>query len=187
MGADPEQDELLFAVSRRLSDAGIANMLTGGLAFAFYGEPRDTIDIDLVIDATESDAATLLNVFPASEHWYLSETALREALRRKGMANAIHTVSGNKFDLIVLKQSEFEQQNFARRQEKRKGSVGFWITTPEDLILSKLQWGFASRSEKQARDIRVMLREVHELDLAYVEDWADKLGVRAWFDSIRTK
>lgn len=187
MGKDPEQDELLFQVSRRLEDAGIASMLTVGLAFAFYAEPRDTIDIDLVIDARESDLDALLMVFPKSEGWYLSETAAREALRTKGMVNAIHSLTGNKFDLIVLKPSEYEQQKFGRRQEKRKGDVKFWITTPEDLVVSKLVWGMRSKSEKQARDIRILLRDIPELDFAYVERWAHNLGVHDWLASIRAQ
>ncbi|MBE7491487.1 MAG: hypothetical protein HS108_07005 [Planctomycetes bacterium] len=187
MGQDPEQDELLFEVSRRLEDAGIPSMLTGGLAFAFYGQPRDTIDIDLVIDAHGSDLDALLKVFPANEGWYLSEDAAREALRSKGMVNAIHSLSGNKIDLIVLKPSEYEQQKFRRRQEKRKGNVKFWITTPEDLVVSKLVWGMQSQSEKQARDIRVLLRALPELDFAYVEKWAHTLGAYDWLASIRAQ
>jgi hypothetical protein len=38
----------------------------------------------------------------------------------------------------------------------------------------------------QKNDIRVLMRDYSELDWAYVEQWADKIGVRDWIEGART-
>lgn len=44
------QADLLAAIAGRLERAGIPYMLVGSLAGSFHGEPRTTVDIDIVID-----------------------------------------------------------------------------------------------------------------------------------------
>lgn len=59
-----------------------------------------------------------------------------------------------------------------------------WVATPEDLILSKLQWYEMGQriSERQWRDVAGLV-EIHaqRLDLAYLERWAERLNlVELW-------
>jgi hypothetical protein len=46
------QAELLAFIVDRLDEAGIPFMVVGSIAGSFHGEPRTTVDIDLVIDPT---------------------------------------------------------------------------------------------------------------------------------------
>jgi hypothetical protein len=57
------------------------------------------------------------------------------------MFNVINIGTGLKLDLIQLKADESERLKFERRQRVEKGGVGFWIITPEDLLLSELARG----------------------------------------------
>jgi hypothetical protein len=63
------------------------------------------------------------------------------------------------------------------------GSVAseqLWIKTPEDTVLRKLLWyrEGGEVSDKQWRDIVGVLRVgVPELDVAYFDDWALRLGI----------
>jgi hypothetical protein len=157
-------DEALFETSRKL----------------------DAAEIPLVIEADESDIDALLRMFPESEDWYLSAEAARAAIAQRRMFNAIHFMSGIKLDLILLKAGEFEKLKFSRRRRVERAGQGFWISSPEDLLLSKAAWGMPSDSAVQKRDIHVLMRDWPELDWNYVNHWADKLGVRGWIENART-
>jgi hypothetical protein len=50
-----------------------------------------------------------------------------------------------------------------------------WIVSPEDLVLSKLEWARDSGSELQMRDVRHLLKAT--LDQGYLRQWAVKLSL----------
>ena len=60
----PEQ---LLLFPRRLEQAGLQYMITGGLAAILYGEPRLTRDIDLVLQISPEQVDRLPSVFPTPE------------------------------------------------------------------------------------------------------------------------
>ena len=56
--------------------------------------------------------------------------------------------------------------------------------SPEDLILSKLDWAKESRSQMQLDDVRNLLRSVQGLDTEYLNRWADRLGLTALYQEV---
>jgi len=71
---------------------------------------------------------------------------------------------------------------FERRKSVEFAGVSTWITSREDLILSKLVWASDSGSEMQLRDVRTLIDE--SVDWPYLKDWAAKLGVAAKLDEV---
>ncbi|MFT4974977.1 MAG: hypothetical protein ACI8S6_000860 [Myxococcota bacterium] len=71
-----------------LEQAGVSYMLSGSLASAFYGIPRSTQDIDIVVELDITRLRALLGVLP-QELYYVSEPAAVDALRRQGQFNVI--------------------------------------------------------------------------------------------------
>ena len=61
----PETD-LVLLFTRRLEDAGFIYMITGSVAGVFYGEPRVTHDVDLVLAAPAKDADRIAAAFPST-------------------------------------------------------------------------------------------------------------------------
>ena len=56
--------------------------------------------------------------------------------------------------------------------------MSVYVASPEDTILSKLQWAKMSGSERQTRDaLRVYEMQRDGLDEAYLARWAVELGV----------
>ena len=170
------QQAFFADVIRRLEDAGVPFMVSGSLASSLHGQPRATNDIDIVIDP-ERDS---LNVFVGSlpEDWYVSPEAAADALRRRAMFNVIDTLSGMKVDLIVRKQRAFSEVEFQRRRPGPVLGSTAPVTSPEDTILSKLEWSKDAESERQYRDaLGVVLLRWDELDRDYLAKWAQELGI----------
>lgn len=178
-------DELgvLKLVAARLEAAGIAYMLTGSVALAYYSEPRMTRDIDLVVELEASDAARITALFTAD--FFLNADTMADAMRRRGMFNIIHFEAAVKVDMIVRKEAPYRVEEFSRRRRVTIGGQPMWLVSSEDLILSKLVWSKDSRSEVQLRDVRGLLRDVPAIDDAYIDAWADTLDIRDLLDEAR--
>jgi hypothetical protein len=86
-------------------------MLTGSLASAYYGAPRSTQDIDIVIAATPAQLRTLVQFFPSEEYYADLEAAL-EACQRQSMFNVVDLVTGWKIDFIFRQARAFSEEEF---------------------------------------------------------------------------
>jgi hypothetical protein len=172
------QQELLKHVVQVLTGAGIDYMVTGSVASSMQGEPRSTHDIDLVIQMPPEAAARLAAAFPPPEY-YLSEDAIRDALRQRSMFNLLHIDEGEKVDFWVLTDDPFDRSRFARKRCEQALGMRVNVSAPEDTILAKLRWSkMSGGSEKQFTDaLRVYEVQRGSLDLAYLSRWAAQLGV----------
>jgi hypothetical protein len=170
-----EELEVLRIVGERLEAAQLPYMLTGSFAMAYYGKPRMTRDLDIVVALREDRITDLLASL--SPDFYVDAASARLAVISQRLFNLMHFDTGIKVDLIVRKDAEYRQVEFARRQAVQMHGVKTWIVSREDLILSKLVWAKDSKSELQRRDVRTLLDE--SMDRAYLERWASQLGVAA--------
>src|SRR5207302_7143879 len=100
--------EVLQRVTAALDHAGIAYMLTGSFASVFYGSPRSTQDIDIVIGVTPLQLRTFVERLPRSEYYVDEDTAL-EALKRESLFNIIDLKTSWKIDMIIRKSRAFSQ------------------------------------------------------------------------------
>ena len=165
--------EVLKIVSERLETAYIPFMLTGSFAMAYYGQPRMTRDIDLVVSLAVDDIPGI--VAALSPDFYIDADDARAAVESQKLFNLMHHATGIKVDLIVRKGSEYRQVEFARRREIEMSGVKTCIVSREDLILSKLVWAKEANSELQRRDVKTLLND--SLDRKYLDHWAERLGV----------
>lgn len=157
----------------RLEGAGIEYMLTGSLALSYYARPRMTRDIDLVVALDAGAAGRLAGVLGGDYH--ADPEMIADAFRQQRPCNVIHLPTVVKADLIPRKESEYRRAEFDRRRRVSFAGIELWIVSPEDLVLSKLEWARDSASELQMRDVRHLL-EV-PLDRAYLALWAGRLGL----------
>ena len=93
------------------------------------------------------------------------------------MFNLIHMDRVLKVDFIVRKDSEYRRAEFARRRRASADGREFFVATPEDLIISKLEWARDSHSEVQLSDVRNLLASVAGLDRDYLARWVERLGL----------
>jgi hypothetical protein len=165
--------DVLRIIGERLKSAGVSYMLTGSFALGYYGQPRMTRDLDFVVALLLQQVDKLVSAF--SQDFYIDEDDARTAVKSQRMFNLMHYASGVKVDLIVRKDSQYRQVEFERRKPVELAGVSTWITSREDLILSKLIWARDANSELQKRDVRSLLHE--SLDWPYLQEWAAKLGI----------
>jgi hypothetical protein len=78
--------------------------------------------------------------------------------------------------------SEYRHAEFERRKSVEFAGISTWITSREDLILSKIVWARDTDSEMQLRDVRTLIDE--SVDWLYLKDWAAKLGIAAKLDEL---
>ncbi len=179
-----EELEVLKEVTARLRDAGIAYMLTGSFAGNYYAVPRMTRDIDLVVELTAQDAERVIELF--QQDYYLDREIVLRAVQDESMFNMIHRTLVVKVDCVVRKDSEYRRTEFSRRRAVSIEGQPVYIVAPEDLILSKLEWARASQSQRQLDDVRNLLGSVPELDYAYLDHWAHRLGLAALLREVRS-
>jgi hypothetical protein len=165
--------DVLRDLSARFAQGKINYMLTGSLAMNYYAQPRMTRDIDLVVDLNAKDADLLIDLF--GRDYYVSREAITRAIAHQSVFNLIHQETVIKVDCIVRKSSDYRQLEFERRTEIQVQDFIIPIASKEDLIISKLQWAQASRSEAQLEDVRNLLATGY--DIAYLEQWTRELGL----------
>lgn len=175
---------LLRTVVSVLEESGTPYMLTGSMAGAYYSLPRATQDIDFVLDPDRGQVDDLVRRF-TDRGYYVSSTAAREALRFHSQFNVIDPASGWKVDLIIRKDRSFSSEEFSRRCPGEVLGVSVSITTPEDLVLAKLEWAKLGDSALQRRDVAQLVRFRWEtLDRDYIDHWAIELGIKDEWDSV---
>ena len=171
------EQEVLAHVIRLLDEAGIPFMVAGSLASSVHGRPRTTFDADIVIDPT-AEALNRLVAGLQAGGFYVDPGVAREALRARRQFNVIPPASAFKVDLIVRKDRPFSREEFRRRRPGEIGGTTVHLASPEDTILAKLEWAAKGGSDRQVEDAAAIVAvQGAALDRAYIETWAEALGV----------
>jgi hypothetical protein len=147
-------------------------MISGSLALNVYCIPRMTMDIDIVIELDHTNLPHFLEIF--STGYYLNEDIVKQEISRKGMFNVIDYTSGFKIDFIVRKDTDYRRLEFSRKILKVIDGIPLWIVTAEDLILSKIEWIQILQSDRQIRDIKMLL-SLPGIEKEYIISWCQKL------------
>lgn len=174
--------EVLKTVITRLDSAGIPYMVSGSIAANFYTTPRMTRDIDIVIELEKEDAEKLFSLF--SDDFYIDIESAKVAIRDKQMFNIIHNEAIIKVDFIIRKDIEYRKIEFERRRSIIFEGLRIYITSPEDLIISKLYWAKDSFSEMQIRDVENLMNTLPGLDRGYIAKWVQQLGIEVVYNRV---
>ena len=172
-----EQTDILRYAIDALELLQVRYLVVGSFASIAYGESRFTQDIDIVAAFEMSHVNGLLEAFPQPEY-YLSEVAVRDAIRTQFQFNIIHPTSGNKIDFILPRTGAWAAARMARRRPIRLlPDRDVMTAAPEDVILGKLWYYSEGGGDRHLRDIAGILRVTGDgVDRADVERWARQLG-----------
>lgn len=172
-----EQADFIRDIIGRLNKLSLTYCITGSIASNFFGLPRLTHDLDIVIFLNMQNVQALIKEF--SPDCYIDEESIKEAIRNKGMFNVIHHQTGLKIDFWMLKDDEFNRNLFIRRQQMEiLTGVFAWLATAEDVLLSKLLWYRMTPSDRQLNDAKGILEVQGErLDMNYIKEWTKRLDI----------
>jgi len=174
--ADPFQ--FAARIARLLDSLGIRYVIGGSVASSFYGEPRSTLDLDVMIEADEAGARSLAEALQGE--FYVDADAAVEAVQHGSTFNAIHVASAMKVDFFIAENEDAVRTQLDRRRGLDVEDTVLWFYAPEDIIVRKLVWFRMGGevSERQWNDVTNVLRVLRDrLDDAYLARAAEAFGV----------
>ena len=166
-----------------LTDSKIKFHLTGGLASSFYGEPRFTQDIDIVIRISPGQTLDSL-VAALTNNFIIDPQTLKEAVDRQGLFQALDEETMIKVDFHVGEAVPGELERSIVREIFP--GVQAPLVTIEDSILSKLIW-IKKGSHKSRQDIKMMLKRKEPIDFNYLEEQAIKLNLSPLLEELQAE
>lgn len=177
-------DDLVAALAPVIAafeSVGIPHCIGGSVASSFHGAARSTMDVDLLCEITVDVIPQFLNCF--DHNFYVSESAVREAVQRKSCFNLIHLPTSFKIDIFVSEGRPFDQIRMQRATQEELGTgntLSVTMTSAEDSVISKLEWYRKGNetSERQWDDVSRLVRLLGDsADVAYLKEAAESVGV----------
>jgi hypothetical protein len=177
----PDPIEVAASITRTLEGLGVRYLIGGSLASSVHGEPRSTNDVDLLVDFRAEHIRPFVEAVRAD--YYVSEPAIKEAIRSGRHFNVIHMDAAVKVDLFLAGNDPFDVERLALRQLlllPTEPETRVYVDTAEHSVLRKLEWfrRGGEVSERQWRDVVAILRIQHQrLDRSRLSTWAPRLGI----------
>ena len=166
-------------IAGHLEAVGLRYVVGGSVASSLLGEPRSTLDLDIMIEADREKVRALVRRL--GDTCYVDEESALEAVEERRSFNAIDLRSAMKIDFFIAEDASFAGEAMSERREVEIPGIGrLYFYAAEDLIIRKLVWfrlGDES-SERQWRDVVSLLRlNRGRLDLDRLERLTRETGV----------
>ncbi|MCK5075539.1 MAG: hypothetical protein KAR38_04140 [Calditrichia bacterium] len=156
--------------------------ISGSIASSIYGIARATMDVDIVADIKIENTSSLKQIL--ENEYYIDENMIKDAIRKFSSFNLIHLETMIKIDVFIHKRQSYQEESLRRKQkdtlEDSEDASEFYFSSPEDIILNKLQWyEIGNRiSERQWLDVIGVIKVQHKnLDDGYLRKWGKDLGL----------
>lgn len=178
----PEILDAIRPVIRALESLGISYYVGGSLASSAYGIARATLDVDIVADLKQKNVIPVANLLKSN--YYLEKKMISQAIQKGSFFNLIHQHTMLKIDIFILKPRAYDKEAFSRKRKENldveQKSLEVYLASPEDIILSKLEWYRMGNevSERQWNDVLGVLKvQKNHLYLKYLQHWARELRI----------
>ncbi len=159
----------------------IAYYIGGSVASSAYGIARATMDVDLVADIEIPQVNRLVKTLKTD--YFIDAEMIKDAIHRGASFNLIHLETMIKIDVFIVEDQPYDSEALARRRPDtldEESSRKFYLSSAEDIILSKLRWYQKGGrvSEQQFKDVLGVLKvQADKLDLEYLKLWASRLNL----------
>ncbi len=106
--------QVALQVAAALETCGLRYLVGGSVASSINGEPRTTLDVDMVVAMAETDVGRFLAAL--GPEFYADDETIRRAIRQHSCVNLIHQPSAIKVDLFIAGGSPLDEQQIGRRR-----------------------------------------------------------------------
>ena len=165
-------EELAAIVVTACEAEKVDHMVTGAFAVGFYGIPRSTKDVDLVIGVEiGSDAIERIISRLDPDVEFGTQVQFDTLTRGRRHVGRSRKSAPLQVELFECFGDTFVMQQFARRRKLLSPQLKrvTWLPTPEDVVVQKLRWG-RNKDLDDARDV-LAVQGPETLDMAYIENW----------------
>ena len=163
-------------------ELSIPYYIGGSIASSIYGMARATLDVDIIADIKIEHVSLLRKQL--EEEFYIDEEVIKDAIKKLSSFNLIHLETMIKIDVFIHKPELYAEETILRRRkdtiEDSKGTLEFYFSSPEDIILNKLQWydDGGRVSERQWLDVIGVIKvQGGNLDKDYLRKWGRELSL----------
>jgi len=176
-------EDFVRQVIAALDAAGVAYMIGGAVAAWAWGEPRATLDLDVIVNIPLDAIGRLSNELKKRDMLVPPDIILDNILDNRAdiPINAIHMNTGYKADLYPLREGDqLRASAFERRRGVDLGELlgEVYLHSPEDLVIYKLWYYSISQQTKHIRDITSIVMTLgDELDYKTIEFWVNQKGL----------
>jgi hypothetical protein len=134
--------DLYLVFTEKLDALGIRYMVSGSVAAMFYGEPRLTNDVDIVLWVPAAKVPSLVNAFPLDTFYCPPEEVILDEMNRskRGHGNIIHHETGFKADLYFVKNDPLHLWGLSHVKIAEFDGDSFKIAPPEYVVIRKLEF-----------------------------------------------
>ncbi len=179
MQFDPIQ--VTVTVTTVLERLGVSYLIGGSLASTLHGMIRTTQDSHILADLKKEHVRPFIQELQVD--FYIDDEMVANAVTLRSSFNIIHRESMFKIDVFMPRQRRFEKMQFARARRETlsvEPELKAKVSTPEDILLAKLDWYRMGGevSERQWRDVMGVLKvQAGALDLEYLHTMAKELQI----------
>jgi len=178
----PDLLQAIKLVKETFDKLSISYYIGGSIASSVYGIARATMDIDVVADIKRENIFQLKEML--GDKYYIDANMIEDAIKRLSSFNLIHLETMIKIDVFIQKKHPYHIESLKRRRkdtlEESINAPEFYFSSPEDIILNKLQWYDEGEriSERQWLDVIGVIKvQSNNLDKEYIKEWGEQLGL----------
>lgn len=186
-------EDFIDLVLRALEEARVDYLIGGAVAAWAWGEPRSTMDLDLVVNIPIESIEPLSTELASRDMLVPAGIILDNILETRAdlPIHAIHMYSGYRADIYPLRAGdELRASAFQRRQKVHLGDpLGeVYLHSPEDLIIYKMWYFSLGQQTKHVRDVTAIVLSLGDaLDYSYIDMWMGKKGLTSLWNELRGK
>ena len=179
--------ELAAKVIEACEAENVEDMLTGAFATSFYGVPRSTKDVDLVLSVTSAEEIQAVMARLDATVEFDSRMQFDTLTWGRRHVGTMRKAPFYRVELFERFDDPFVQEQFARRVKLVIGPLGREAHIPmaEDVNVQKLRWA-RDKDLIDAEDVLVV-QEPSKLDIDYIQRWCLKHGSETRFQEMLAK
>jgi len=175
-------EKILRLVCKNFDENNIDYVIVGGFAAIFYGNPRTTMDLDVVMQIKEIDIEKVVKFF--KENGFFADTEdMSAAFKERSHCTVEYKGTMFRIDIKGV-YDEMDRRTIKNKVKADFHGTKMYIASPEDTIINKLIFA----RERDIMDaMGIYARQMGKLDEKYLEKEAKKRGVYDKLSEIKEK